>query len=190
MAFMRCYSIGIAGWNEFQDQYLLASDYVHAQYLSDNLKKDYYGWKFEDLKQFPEKLLPHICQQINIPFEPHILEEEVPMTDRYGHTVKGFDKSPLKYDLAKIMTDFDKVRLQIFYEPIHKYYGYSGFDSNEYHLSEEEIRKLFSYPFRFENLNLWKSDPDKLHARIQFVLQKFWRKKITVPKLITPEGDT
>lgn len=189
MTFMRCCTIGIVGWNDFQDRYILAADYVHAQFLSNKLLPEYYGWRFEDLKRVPDKLLPMVCKHLNVPFESTILQEDVPMTDCYGHTVKGFDQSPLQYNLEYIMSDFDKLRLQIFYEPIHKYYGYAGFDSEEYPLSEQEVRKLFSYPFRFERLNLCKTDADQLHERVQWVLQKCWKKNIIVPKLIKPIGE-
>lgn len=186
----RSYMYGLVGWDEFQTKYIMASDYCHAQFLPPELLECYYGYRFEDLKQYPGKLLSAVCRQMDIPFEEAMLETQAPATDRQGETVEGFDLKPLHRDISGVLSEFDQMRLKIFYEPIHKYYGYPSFDSREYPLSDAEVRQLFSHPFRFEHFNhknFPKISQETLHQWVQWVLGLYRRAKLTCPKLIQPE---
>ena len=190
MTFARSYMYGLVGWNEGQTKYIMASDYCHAQFLSAELLACYYGYRFEDLKQVPDRLLPAVCRQMGIPFETAMLETRAPATDAQGDTVEGFDLKPLHRNISGVLSEFDQIRLSIFYEPIHKYYGYPGFDSGEYPLSIAEVRQLFSHPFRFERFNqknFPKVSPEELHEWVQWVLGLYRCAKPTFPKLIQPE---
>ena len=188
MVFGRSYQYGLIGWNKFQTQYILGSDYCHAQFLSEQLKQEYWGYKFEDLKTKPEATVRGICQLLNIPFETKMLEVEVPMTDKSGNTVRGFDQSPLHRDISQVLSDFDQIRLKIFYDPILKYYGYEQFPSAFHPMSDELIRSLFSVPFYLESHNhIWLENApsqEELHQWIQEVLQSCWNQNICFPKLI------
>lgn len=190
--FGRCYQYGLIGWDKFQTQYILASDYAHAQFLSDRLKQEYWAFRFEDLKIQPEKTVRAICKHLNIPFEKKMMEVEVPMTDKAGQTVRGFDQAPLHRDVSKVLSDFDQLRLKIFYAPILKYYDYPQFLFSCHPLSEQLIRDMLAVPFCFEMYNdkLFKSAPPKqeLHNWIQEVLQGFLGKKAVFPKLIPVEN--
>nr|WP_302665419.1 hypothetical protein [uncultured Agathobaculum sp.] len=191
--FGRSYQYGLIGWNKFQTQYILGSDYVHAQFLSEPLKRDYWGYKFEDLKTKPEATIRGICQLLNIPFEAKLLEVEVPMTDKSGNTVRGFDQSPLHHDISQVLSDFDQIRLKIFYDPILKYYGYDQFPSVFHPMPEQLIQSLFAVPFCFESYNhiCQKNAPsqEELHQWIQDVLQNYWNRNIFCPKLIPLQED-
>ena len=186
MAFIRSYQNRIANWNAFQTKYILASDYSHTRFLNKELMNPYLGFRFEDLKAEPEKTVRAICKALNIPFEAAMLEQEAPMTDAEGHTVRGFDQAPLHHNLDQYLSDFDRLRLNIFYEPIHKYYDYPGFDSQEYPLDGALVMRLFSYPFRFERYKHESISAEQMHQWVQEVLQSTWRKQITCPRLIRP----
>lgn len=188
MRFASCYKNGIGGWNEFQTKYLLGSDYVHGSFLSQPFRENYWGFRFEDLKTKPRQALVPICRKINIPFEEKMLETDAPSDNSCsGEVIHGFDQKALHYKFDDVLSDFDKMRLKIFYEPIHKYYGYETFDSNEYPLPENLVKHLFSYPFRFERYLYPNVTSEMIHAWVQDVLQNCWRKKITCPKLIQPD---
>ncbi len=189
--FGRSYIYGLAGWNEFQTKYLLAMDYCHTQFMNSLMLTRYYGFRFEDLKNKPENMCREICKELNVPFESNMLEVEAPMKDKEtGEVIKGFDKKSLHRDVSGVLSEFDQLRLKIFYDPILRYYGYPTFPFEEHPLSEDIVRKLFSYPFRFEyaNLKLFKNapSPNVFHEWIQEVIQKYWKQSFTVPKLILP----
>ena len=150
VTFSRSFEKGIVVWDEFQTKYILMSDYVCAQFLNKKFYNKYYGYRFEDLKRDPKNMLKAICKLLNVPNDKKMMSVKASVTDRQGETVKGFDLSPLKRDMSSIFSEFDLMRLKIFYAPIHKYYGYDYFDADEHKLDDEDILKLFSYPFRFE----------------------------------------
>lgn len=193
MTFARSYLYGLIGWNEFQTKYILASDYYHAQFLPPELLSCYYGFRFEDLKTQPEVVCRAVCKHLNVPFEQQMLETEAPASDREGNVTKGFDTAPLHRDISAVLSEFDRIRLQMFYEPIHKYYGYPTFSFEEHPISEETVRELFQVPFRFEHINhkMMRNAPPQevLHEWIQNVVQGAWRKEFSPPQLIPLEGN-
>lgn len=191
MTFARCQMIGIVGWDEFSTKYMLAFDYAHTQFLHPDLLSKYYGYRFEDLKTKPEMVCRAICKHLDVPFESKMLEVESP-ADNSGHDVRGFDTAPLHWDISAVMSEFDIVRLKMFYEPIHAYYGYPTFSCKEHPMPEKMVRELFSIPFRFEYVNPFiygENAPswDSLHSWIQEILQNAWRKRFVSPKLIPLE---
>lgn len=191
MTFARSYLRGLIGCDSFQTAYILGSDYCHAQFLPPELISCYYGFRFEDLKTQPEVVCRAVCKHLNVPFEAQMLETEAPMPDSAGNVTRGFDTAPLHRDISAVLSEFDQLRLKMFYEPIQKYYGYPTFSFEEHPLSENTVRELFEVPFRFEHINhkIFKNAPtqETLHAWIQETLQNAWRKKITPPKLIPLE---
>lgn len=197
ITFARSYDYGLVVWNQFATQYILASDYAHTAFLPKELYDYYYGYRFEDLKQYPVETLIEICKVLNVPYEEKMLKAEAPMNDERCEDVKGFDQRALHRKSDHVFSDFDKMRLQIFYEPILKYYGYPSFDLEEYPLSVEEVKKLFSYRFRFEKCyrERYKDivpEEHELHHWIQNTLCTSYEKyrsgsKIQFPKLIRPK---
>ncbi len=195
MTFIRCQQIGIVGWDEFSTKYMLAFDYAHAQFLHHDLLSCYYGFRFEDLKTKPEVVCPVLCKHLNVPYNKIMLETDEPAKSTWheaqGISIRGFDQTPLHWDLSGFLSEFDMARLKMFYEPIHRYYGYPTFSFQECPLPEELVRKLFSYPFRFEYMNtqIYSNAPpqEDFHTWIQEILQNYWRKRFVSPKLIPLE---
>lgn len=195
----RSYDFGLIGWNEFQTKYFLASSYVHTQFLSEELEKYYYGYRFEDLKKYPKQTLYSICSQLNIPLEKDMLEVKVPVKQKNGEVVEGFDLAPLRRNITKELSDFDQMRLKIYYEPILKYYGYDSFDLEEYPMSEGEVVQLLKYPFRFERLNKEKfgimaPKEEELRRWIEEIMIQTYHgyrqgQKIRFPKIIRPNWE-
>lgn len=201
MRFIRCQQVKIAGWDEFSTKYLLAFDYAHAQFLHQDLRPCYYGFRFEDLKTKPEISCRALCRHLDLPYDKVMLETDRPFSKKgrvaqEGEeiSVRGFGTEPLHWDLSACLSDFDKVRLQMFYDPILRYYGYPTFSFQEHPLPENLVRELFKYPFRFELVNprfyADPPDPDTLHAWVQEILQNAWRKNFISPKLIPLEEQT
>ena len=193
MAFIRCQQNGIAGWDEFSTKYLLAFDYAHAQLLHPKLQSCYYGFRFEDLKTKPEIVCRALCRHLNLPYDKAMLETDAPVMQNDGTVVRGFDQAPLSRDLSACLSEFDKVRLQMFYDPILRYYGYPTFSFQEHPLPEDLVRELFRYPFRFELVNSqiygsYAPAPEALHTWVKKVLQYYWRREFISPKLIPLEA--
>lgn len=197
MRFIRCQQVGIAGWQEFSTKYLLIHDYACAQFLHPELHKCYYGYRFEDLKTKPEIVCRALCKHLNLPYDKAMLmADTVERSSEHiarGIHVKGFDNAPLHWDLSDCLSDFDMVRLKMFYEPIHRYYGYPTFSFEEHPLPESLVRELFKYPFRFESMNVrffGENAPaqESLHAWVQEALQDCWREEFVSPKLIPLEA--
>lgn len=188
MTVARSYMYGLMGWNEFQTKYILASEYTHTQFLGKEMLRFYYGYRFEDLKARPKETLEKVCRVLNIPFEEAVLAVDAPVTDRNtGDTVHGFDNAPLHRDISSVFSEFDQIRLKMFYAPIHEYYGYPSFSFKEHKLPEILVRDLLSYPFRFEEGNERRFPNVKgsvLHGWLQEVLQGCLNRRPVMPKLI------
>lgn len=194
--FASCYWRGLVVWDKFQTQFVLASDYTYATFLSDALRKCYFGYRFEDLKLHPAQMCKSICRLLNIPYMPKMITAEAAYQGNDGKVVRGFETTALNRDMESVFSEFDRARLQIFYEPIHKYYGYPAFDSEEYPLSDEDIDKLFDYPFRFERRYreiYGDNGPDEAALRqwikqvLNLRLSKQPQEQMVFPKLLRPE---
>lgn len=192
----RSFSSGVIGWNKFRTQYTLGSDYVHTQCMPEKLQSCYYGFRFEDMKTKPESVLRAVCKHLNIPYEPHMLNIDAPWPDMMngGKVTRGLDTSALHRDISPVMSEFDQLRLKMFYAPILDYYGYPSFSFKEHPLPENLVRELFKYPFRFElnnNACLVKPPPrEEVHRWIQEILQGAWGKQFFVPKMLLLEEST
>lgn len=192
----RSYISGVIGWNKFRTQYTLGSDYVHTQVMPEKLKSCYYGFRFEDMKTKPESVLRAVCKHLNVPYEPQMLNIDAPWPDMMngGKITRGLDTSALHRDISPVMSEFDQLRLKIFYAPILDYYGYPSFSFKEHPLPESLVRELFKYPFRFElnnNACLVKPPPkEEVHRWIQEILQGAWGKQFIVPQMLPLEEPT
>lgn len=192
VTFARCYQYGHLGRNKRMTQYYLAAEYAHASSLSKELRENYWGYRFEDMKAQPEKVIRGLCRILNIPFEESLLQVDVPMKDLSNNIVRGFDQAPLHRDISPVLSEFDQMRLKIFYAPILKYYGYPEFPFHIHPISEKLVRSLFEIPFKFESYNhkVYKNapSPQVLHEWIQEVLQQAFNKSICCPQLIPLDG--
>ena len=172
----------------------LASEYIYTQFLNSKFFDKYYAFRFEDLKIYPEETLRAVCEHLDIPFDDKMLSVKAAMNHGGNGVVTGFDLKPLNRDISNVFSDFDIMRLKIFYAPIHKYYGYDYFDAQEHMLDDDDVMKLFSYPFRFE-INRYRSQqykytPDELRDWLQMTLTAYYlvgkKGAFTLPKLIKP----
>lgn len=193
------YKKGLIGWNKFQTKFFLSSDYQLDLFLNEEFQTNYYGYRFEDLKLHPLEQLKSICQVLNIPMDERMLDAKAPHEKDDGTIVEGFDMGALKGDMSQLLSDFDQMRLKIYYEPILKYYGYDTFDLEEYPLTMKEVEQLFRYPFRFERQNQKKfgefaPSQEELREWIYDVMMETYGnyrvgKKIRFPQLIKPDWE-
>ena len=190
--FIRSQQDKVIGHEENSTKEWLASDYWFWQSIHPDLLPHYYAFRFEDLKTKPEIVCRALCKHLNLPYDKIMLEADVPFENQTHGVVRGFDTAPLKRDLSANLSEFDRMRLQMFYDPILRYYGYPTFPFEEHPLPENLVRELFKYPFRFEHVNskiYGERAPSRhmLHAWIQDVLQNLNRMKFVPPKLIPLE---
>ena len=159
--------------------------------LNPKLRSHYCGIRFEDMKTRPETVCRALCRNLNIPYEPQMLEADGSFTDAEGNKIRGFDDKPLHRDVSGLLSEFDQLRLKIFFDPILKYYGYPSFSFEEHPLPDTMVRDLFRYPFRLEYVIEKQSNGAipcaKTHRWIQKMLQSLWKKEIICPKMLSLE---
>jgi len=186
------YSNLCIGWPDEKAILWLGYDYCHGQILASELRKCYYGIRFEDMKTQPEKVCRALCRNLDIPYEAQMLEADGSFTDAEGNKISGFDNRPLHRDVSGVLSQFDQLRLQIFFDPILRYYGYPGFPFEEHPLSDAMVRELFRYPFHLEYVIEKQSNgaisQSDTHRWVQKMLQGLWKKEIICPEMISLEG--
>ncbi|AJS57197.1 hypothetical protein [Paenibacillus sp. IHBB 10380] len=147
-------------------KFVLNSEYGYSDMVDSKYCNHYFAFRFEDLKLYPSQMLMAACELLNIPFEKEMLLVETPTVDSEGKLITGFDLTPLTRDFSDMISEFDNIRLKIFYGRIYKHYGYESFDLQEYVLKDELVMELFEIPFRFEKYhqNLYGHLPDVPNA--------------------------
>jgi len=179
---------------ELEGSMFIYSDYIMAPHMNKDLRSRYYAARFEDIKLYPEKTCRAICKVWDIPYDEKMLKVDCPETNK-GQTVRGFDITPIQRPVDYAFSEFDVVRMKIFYDPILKHYGYPSFDFEECPISKSELIMLLRLPFRFENKYLkgnqrWgKCTKESLRKTlfdnmIHFALNVD-KDKIVLPKLIS-----
>nr|WP_302665418.1 hypothetical protein [uncultured Agathobaculum sp.] len=175
------------------------SDYTLAMSMNEALRNDYYVFRFEDLKKFPCETIVAICQVLNIPFEEGMLEADVPYhspnTSKKDEVVHGFDQAPLHRNLDSALSDFDQVRLRIFYDPILRHYGYERFNFDECPMTDQDIYFLLKFPLRCESDYIARKKENitaqQLRERLYQNMCALWNMakdgKIVLPKVILPK---
>ena len=175
------------------------SDYTMAMGMDETLREDYYAYRFEDLKKCPKETICAICQVLNIPFESTMLDADVPYqspnTSQEGEVVRGFDQAPLHRNVDSALSKFDQVRLQIFYDPILRHYGYETFDFEECPMTDQEVYFLLKFPFRCEADYIARKKEDitaqQLRERLHGNMCALWtlgrQGKVIFPKVIRPK---
>ena len=182
------------GCDEDKTVFWLAYDYCHGQMLNPKLRSHYYGIRFEDMKTRPEAVCRALCRNLNIPYEVQMLEADGSFTDIEGNKIQGFDDKPLHRDVSGLLSEFDQLRLKIFFDPILKYYGYPSFPFEKHPLTDTMVRELFRYPFQLEYVIEEQSNGaipcEKTHRWLQKMLQGLWKKEIICPKMLPLEEPT
>lgn len=185
------YSNLCMGWPPQKTVFWFVHDYAHGQVLHQELQARYFGIRFEDMKRKPETVCRALCKHLNIPYEERMLEADGSFTDAEGNQIKGFDAKPLHRDISGVMSEFDQMRLKMFYDPILQHYGYPRFDFEEHPLPDAVVRELFRSPFRLEYVIEKKSNGtisrETTHQWIEAAFLQLWRQKHICAQLIPLE---
>ena len=175
------------------------ADYTMTLNMPIDMQKNYYAYRFEDLKMFPRETSEAICQVLNIPFEEGMLEADVPYrspnTSKKEEVVHGFDQAPLHRNLDSALSDFDRVRLRIFFDPILRHFGYERFNFDECPMTDSDIYFLLKFPLRRESDYIARKKENitsqQLRERLHQNMCALWNMakegKIVLPKVILPK---
>jgi hypothetical protein len=111
-------------------------------------------FKLESLKKNPMKAAKALCKYFQVPFDRDMLHPEkfpyievIPSVT--GKKVMGFEPTP-KRNIFESISKWDLQRLMPIFEPILQYYGYKY--KKYAPLKEEDLRKIYSEPFKFDKL--------------------------------------
>lgn len=153
---VRCYDRNLFGAtceNQYDDlggRFLSGFDQKYS--YPDAFEHKYVAAKFEECKMYPDEMFKKICEVLCIPYDKAILEAEARESGIFeGEYVKGFDLSPVNRRIDHVFSEFDKVRLEMFYSQMNEHYGYESYDFIEQPITDEEVEMLFSKPFRVED---------------------------------------
>lgn len=135
----------------------LRSTYQHSQdiphWLTDS---GFYVAKLEDLKLKSKETLHTICRVFNIPYTEKLLDGKIGMwgvlfTNEKGEQLHGFDQRSVHRDIGDMVPPEDQRRFDLYYWHIHHYFRYPCAVYRP-ELSQNEVEKIFSIPFRFERV--------------------------------------
>lgn len=147
---------------------ILNSTYEHSLHIPKWLTNQ--GFKvvrFEDLKLNSVKALHALCRALNFPYQKQLTVDDIGIwcvmtNNEYKDRVFGFEQNALKRDISHMLTDFDRERLNLFYWPIHKLFGYPC-AAEQKRLTAAEAEQLFAQPFLIEKLA--KESYDKTYKK-------------------------
>lgn len=182
------------------------SDYALAMQMPKELVPHYYVHRFEDLKLKPYETCLALCKLFNVPYEPQMLVSDYTeyngtidivhqRVERTKEKVVGYDLTPLYRNVDDVLSEFDQLRLKIFFTPFLKYYGYEYFDFDECPMSDEDIYFLLKFPFKKEKEYVESGRENITQAQLRKSLHNnmfyFWKMqqegKIIFPKFIRIE---
>lgn len=135
----------------------LRSAYQHSRDIPHWLTDaGFYVAKLEDLKLKPKETLHSVCRILNIPYTEKLLEGKIGMwgvlfTNEKGEQLQGFDQRSVHRDISDMVPPEDQKRFNLYYWHIHRYFRYSCANQPS-KLSRNEAERIFSIPFRFEQL--------------------------------------
>ena len=165
--------------------------------MDKELRKDYYGYRFEDAKLHPVETCKALCENLNVPYDPDMLNNDEEMEGINGEpAVRGFDTAPLNRNVDAVLSRFDQCRLQIFYDSLLRHYGYPAFNFEECPMSDDDIAFLFKFPFKFEKdyveKEKWgKISKEQLRQSLLQNMVALWnmgkRGELVFPKVIKPK---
>lgn len=165
--------------------------------MPEELREDYYGYRFEDAKLYPEETCRALCETLNVPYDPDMLNNDEEMEGINGEpAIRGFDTAPLHRNVDEVFSKFDQCRLQIFFDSILRHFGYPTFDFEECPMEENDITFLFKFPFRFEKdyveKGKWeKVTQEQLRQGLFSKMFSLWlagkRGELVFPKVIKPK---
>ena len=119
--------------------------------MHQELRKNYYGYLFEDAKLHSTETCKALCEVLDVPYDSDMLNNDEEMKGINDESaVRGFDTAPLYRNVDAVLSKFDQCRLQIFFDSILKHYGYPTFDFEECPMDDNDVAFLFKFPFKFE----------------------------------------
>ena len=182
----------------------ILGDYQILLTLQDVFQRVYSVVKFEDLKMHPKETSKSLCKFLNIPYDPQMIDDsdldDVDSCHAEAEKPKTmFDKTSLNRNVDSVLSQFDQVRLQIFFDPINRYYDYPTFDFESCPMTDDDVEFLLKFPFKFEkdyveNAASWKKiTRASLRQRLYSQMLNAWRaakqEKFKFPPVIRPEFD-
>ncbi len=176
----------------FIPQYMWIGCSMHPE-----LRKHYYSYRFEDLKTHPVETCKALCELLNVPYDPDMMNADAEMVGINGEAaVRGFDKAPLQRNIDSAFSLFDQVRLQIFYDAILRHYGYPAFNFEECPMDDNDVVFLLKFPFKCEKdyveKGKWeKTTREKLRQKLYQNMMAAWyaakQGKLVFPKVVLPK---
>lgn len=164
--------------------------------MSQELRRDYYGYRLEDAKLHPVETCKALCQVLNIPYDPNMLNDDEEREGINGEApVRGFDTAPLHRNVDAVLSPFDQCRLQIFFDSMLRHYGYPTFDFEECPMTDSDVEFLFKFPFKFERDYVEQGKWEKitreqlrqsLFQNMRIMWQMGKQGKLVFPKVIRP----
>ena len=167
--------------------------------MNPKLRKHYYGYRLEDAKLQPVQTCRAICEVLNVPYDPNMLNDDEVREGINGEpAVRGFDTAPLNRNVDAVLSPFDQCRLQIFFDVLLRHYGYPTFDFDECPMDDNDVAFLFKFPFKFEKdyveKGKWeKTTREQLRQALFKNMVGIWQMgkqgKLVFPKVIRPKPD-
>lgn len=175
----------------------IAQTLIIGYSMHTELRKHYYGYRLEDAKLHPIETCRAICETLNVPYDPNMLNDDEVREGINGEPdVRGFDTAPLHRNVDAVLSAFDQCRLQIFFDPLLRHFGYPVFDFDECPMDDNDVAFLFKFPFKFEKDYVEKGKWEKT-TQEQFRQTLFrdmvgiWKigkqGKLVFPKVIKPQ---
>lgn len=166
--------------------------FFHSQWIPAAYQSKYCVCRFEDVKLNPTNTLKAVCASLMIPFDEAMVEkEDLTLCTRYDK-LTTFNTASVNRDYSEFFSEFDLVRLHMFFAYFHSYFGYEAFDFNYYKVSKSLINELFTMPFKFEALPTleYSESRESLRSQIQTVANAWlydnYPGPILYPTLIQP----
>ncbi|MDE6261542.1 MAG: hypothetical protein K2M42_11945 [Oscillospiraceae bacterium] len=162
------------------------------------LRKNYYGYRLEDAKLHPVETCQALCKVLNVPYDPNMLNDDEVREGINGEpAVVGFDTAPLHRNVDAVLSPFDQCRLQIFFDPLLRHFGYPAFNFDECPMDDHDVAFLFKFPFKFEkdyveNGKKWgEMSEEQLRQHLLQNMVMVWqvgkRGELVFPNVIKPE---
>ena len=168
-------------------------------FMHPELRKQYYSYRFEDLKLQPEETCKVLCELLNVPYDPYMLDAEGTVEVEGEPLARGFDPISLHRNIDSAFSPFDQVRLQIFYDSILRHYGYPAFDFSECPMDDDDIAFLFKFPFKCEKEYVEKTRKEqitsgRLRRNLFQGMVTLWKMgksgELVFPKVIYPKSES
>ena len=127
-------------------------DYIYQYWKS-------VGVRLEDLKRYPEKTIPALCDWIGIKETSSLYEMTAQGRKWWGDpsspnfTKDGmlpFSTGPIEREIGYIFSDYDQSILKTLFYPFSAKFGYQNQDSKNFLKNLKKIKPLLSEPFDFE----------------------------------------